>query len=159
MDAVRFNDACVKLARERGLYWPRMTFDQKLEIMRQIEANLPKPPQPTIPTRGALPDGSSPGIGGGVAGPLPGSEARAAYDRRFAVLSREMFGLDSGRRDGGQVAKIQRKMVNEGLPRESVKPPKPIASVQGWQDYLVNRDDPFGYGDERRFDNTTIKSP
>jgi hypothetical protein len=66
-DAVRFNDACVKVSSRAWLELAEMSFDERGAIMREIEA-LPEPAPVRIPPRGA--DRASPGIAGGVGLPL-----------------------------------------------------------------------------------------
>src|SRR5262249_30635954 len=76
MDAVHFTEACVRLARERGITtpWHRLSFDQRYSIIREIEATLPKPVPARPPIR-ELNGGASGGIGGGIGLP-PGVEER-----------------------------------------------------------------------------------
>jgi hypothetical protein len=40
MDEVHFNDACVKLAREGGMDWRKMSFDEKTKIRLELEPKL-----------------------------------------------------------------------------------------------------------------------
>ena len=71
MDAVHFTEACVKLARERGITtpWHRLSFNQRYPIIQEIEAALPKP-GPVRPPIRELNGGASEGISGGTGLPL-----------------------------------------------------------------------------------------
>ena len=53
VDQVTFNTRCAQLARERGLDWREMTFDQKAAIRAELDHLLPKPG----PERGLSRDG------------------------------------------------------------------------------------------------------
>jgi hypothetical protein len=38
--------ACVKVARERGTFWHKLSFEQQYQIRKEVEASMPKPVPP-----------------------------------------------------------------------------------------------------------------
>ena len=67
MDAVHFVEACVKLARERGITKPlrQWSFAERESIVRAVEATS-SPPPPVIPPIRSIHGGASAAIPGGT---------------------------------------------------------------------------------------------
>jgi len=145
MDQVTFNTRCAQLARERGLNWREMTFDQRAAIRAELDHLLPKPGPERGLSRDGLPhrvnDPRAPGLVatymGGPSVPADSQLARQAatsaaagaarvaaaeaYEKRVRELAIE-HGWDAGRLDGAQRATLRRMIDNEQL----AKPLEPM---------------------------------
>jgi len=152
MDQVTFNTRCAQLARDRGLDWRQMSFDEKVKIRAELDHLMPKPgPEPGL-SRDGLPhrvnDPRAPGLvsthmGGPIVPPdsqvakVAATSARAgaarvqaqeAYNRRIKELARERgWPTDPRQLSGLQAAQLRRIVDRE---QTAVEPAPPAMSPE-----------------------------
>jgi len=152
MDQVTFNTRCAQLARERGLDWREMTFDQRAAIRLELDHLWPKiGPEPGLSRDGLPHRVNDPKAATSVSvfpgGPIvpPDSqvakmaatfaaagaarvEAQEAYNRRIKELARERgWPTDPRQLSGLQAAQLRRIVDRE---QSAVEPAPPAMSPE-----------------------------